>query len=382
MIRILIAGDFCPVGRTEKKIENGDFSTLFDGFNQLSKNTDYAVVNLECPVTDSSHTIEKTGPNLRFKNHKIFDALNYAGFHLLTLANNHILDYGVEGVIDTLHSAKDKGFEIIGAGMNKNDAAQPLIKEFSGSRVGFINIAENEFCAATKNSAGANVLNMPESIFEIERLKEQVDKIIIIYHGGREHYPLPTPEQRKRFRYFIDRGADAVIGHHTHCVSGYELYKNKPLIYSLGNFVFDYKPKYRKGPWTEGMSIILTLENKESDFSFELIPHFQGREENPSLRLMTGQEKEKFLRKIEDLSKDIINDEVFFRKWNQYLQTQERFYLSSLYVDNIYLRALFIKGILPISLLRKRHNRLLLNLMRCETHHEISKAILEKRWQE
>ena len=99
----------------------------------------------------------------------------------------------------------------------------------------------------------------------------------------REHYQLPTPEQRKRLRYFIDWGVDAIVAHHTHCFSGYEYYNNKPIVYSLGNFIFDYKSKYQKGLWTEGMSVILSLE--ADNFKVELIPHLQGRKEDSTLRI-------------------------------------------------------------------------------------------------
>ena len=81
---------------------------------------------------------------------------------------------------------------------------------------------------------------------DIQIAKEDNDLVIVIVHGGREHYQLPTPKQRERFRFYADAGADFVVGHHTHCYSGYEIYKGKPIFYSLGNFIFDYKKKYQR----------------------------------------------------------------------------------------------------------------------------------------
>ena len=147
-------------------------------------------------------------------------------------------------------------------------------------------------------------------------------------------------------------------------------------MYSLGNFTFDYKSKYQKGLWTEGMSVILSLE--ADNFKVELIPHLQGRKEDSTLRLLDGDEKIVFLQRVDELSGIIKNDDLFYSAWETYLKTQEENYLSGFYVKNIYLRALFMRGFLPISILKSKHNRLLLNLMRCETHHEISKSILEK----
>ena len=95
-----------------------------------------------------------------------------------------------------------------------------------------------------------------------------------------EHYQLPTPQQRRRLRYFIDSGVDAIVAHHTHCVSGYEYYDGKPIVYSVGNFIFDYKKKYQQGMWTEGMSVILILKDINSNFNLSLIPHTQGKKDD------------------------------------------------------------------------------------------------------
>src|SRR5690606_12073710 len=200
-----------------------------------------------------------------------------------------------------------------------------------GIKVGFINIAENEFCAATDTVPGANTFDLIDNLKEIERLRLKVDKIILIYHGGREHYQLPTPDQRKRFRFFIENGVDGIVAHHTHCVSGYEYYDGKPIVYSLGNFIFDYKKKYQKGIWTEGMSVILSLENKDDNFEIELIPHVQGREEDSTLHLLEGKEKELFMKKVENLSAIIQDDKKFSGEWQKYLNTQKTFNLRSMY---------------------------------------------------
>lgn len=374
-MKILIAGDYCPIGRTAESLKSGNFNEIFNGFENLVKEVDYSVVNFECPITKSNSKIIKTGPCIKTEDDNALNALKYAGFNLLTLANNHIQDYGKIGVLDTLKTIEEFGFDSVGAGKDKVAAAIPKIVKIKGNTIGFINIAENEFCAADVDYAGANTFDLIGNIKAIEKLKSEVDKIILIYHGGREHYQLPTPEQRKRFRFFIDCGVDAVVAHHTHCFSGYEYYNNKPIVYSLGNFIFDYKTKYQKGLWTEGMSVILKLVS--DNFTIELIPHLQGTKKNHTLQLLEGNDKAAFFTRIEILNNIIINDTLYFNEWRKYLLTQEKFYLASLYIKNFYLRALFMKGILPIALLKSRHNKLMLNLMRCEAHHEISKGILE-----
>lgn len=375
-LKILISGDYCPIGRTDKYLKEERYKELFNGFEVFSKSVDYSIVNFECPITKNDKKIQKTGPCLKTENLNSLKALQYAGFNMLTLANNHIQDYDEKGVLDTINYAKDFNFDVVGAGKNLEEAQKPFIKTIKDVKIGFINIAENEFCAATDSIAGAYTFDFINNTNTINDLKNKVDKIILIYHGGREHYQLPTPDQRKRFRYFIDLGVDAIIAHHTHCVSGYEFYQDKPIVYSLGNFVFDYKKKYQKGIWTEGMSVILNLANKESNFYIELIPYLQGREEDSTLKILKGQEKQNFINKVLKLSDIIIDDKLFKAEWEKYLFTQKSFYLSSLYIKNLYLRALFMKKILPVKLLNSRHNILAKNLISCEAHYEILKDIL------
>jgi len=378
-MKILISGDFCPIGRNVKLIQEARYGALFNGYEDIVSEVDYAIVNLECPITTSTAAIPKTGPSIKTENPKSLEALQYAGFNLLTLANNHIQDYGGKGVMDTIQNAKKYDFETVGAANNLENAKKPVIKNINKVKLGIINIAENEFCAATDEIPGAYTFDLIDNFKLIQETKSKVDKLILIYHGGREHYQIPTPEQRKRLRFFIENGVDAIVAHHTHCVSGYEYYQNKPIVYSLGNFIFDYKKKYQKGLWTEGMSVILKLENE--NFKLDFIPHFQGREMDSTLQLMNENEKDAFLNKIDELSQIIQNDELFMKNWNTYLDSQESFYLPNLHVKNFYLRALFLKKILPASLLRFKHNKLLLNLLRCETHYEISRDILTKEYE-
>lgn len=376
LLKILIAGDFCPIGRTEEYLKNENYKDLFNGYENLRNTVDYAIVNLECPITESPKKIKKSGPNIKSENLNSFTALKFAGFDLLTLANNHIQDFGEQGVINTIEYSKRKDFEIVGAGRNRDEASIPLIKEIKGVKIGIINIAENEFCAATDKTAGAYTFDLIDNFKLIQKTKKIVDKLILIFHGGREHYQLPTPNQRKNFRFFIDSGVDAIVAHHTHCFSGFEYYNDKPIVYSLGNFIFDYKKKYQKGLWTEGMSVVLSLE--QNDFKIELIPHYQGREKDSTLKILKNEQKKEFLKKISQLNNILQNEEKFQNNWEAYVKSQQKYYLPNLYIKNIFLRAAFMKGFLPISWLNFKHHILLLNLFRCETHSEISKNILNK----
>lgn len=377
-IKILIAGDYCPIGRNAMTIKNQDYSKLFGGFEKFSNEADLSIVNLECPITNSKTKLKKTGPNIKAS----FDSLKplkFAGFNLVTLANNHILDYGSQGLMDTMANCELEGISYVGAGKNNDEARKPFFTTIKNKKIAIINIAENEFCTTTDENYGANPLNVISNHYDIIKAKKTADYVIVISHGGREHYQLPSPQLKERYRYFIDSGADAVISHHTHCFSGYEYYMNKPIFYSLGNFIFDYKKKYQKGLWTQGFSVLLRLNNNDT-IDFELIPFNQGREENPSLVLMDELEQRIFNSKLEELNAIIKDEKLILSNWEKYIKSQMKAYKGNMFVQNKYIRALINKGILPDFFFHSsEHQYLLLNLLKCETHREIMIDVLTKK---
>ena len=372
--KILITGDFCPTGRNSQKIENNDYS-IFENFMSFLQESDFSITNLEAPLTFYESKIKKTGPNIK-GSPIAAKMLSSVGFNLVTMANNHILDYGKNGVEDTIKYCEQEKLNYVGAGKSLEKARIPYITTINNVKIGVLNFAENEFCAATKNSYGANPVNPINNFYDIKKTKEEVDILFVIVHGGREHYQLPTPQQRERYRFYINSGADIVVGHHTHCYSGYEIYNEKPIFYSLGNFIFDYKEKYQKGLWTQGYGIMFSLN--KNDIKFELIPYNQGRKENPQLKLLTEEEKNIFIKDIQRLNNIIINDDLFIEEWHKYLKIQQKNYKGMLLLQNIYIREAIKRGLLPpIFLHSKSHQILLLNLLRCESHREILTNILE-----
>jgi len=373
-ISVLITGDYCPIGRNEQKIANADYSFM-EPIKEISKKADLVITNLEAPVTASSNKLIKSGPNIKV-GEKALLPLTKAGFKLVTLANNHILDYSEAGLKDTISACEKNNIDWVGAGKNLGQARKPVIYNIKGKKIGILNFAENEFCAAKKNAYGANPINPITNYQDIQETKKKVDYLLVIAHGGREHYQLPTPKQRERYRFYADAGADAVIGHHSHCFSGYEIHNQVPIFYSLGNFIFDYKKKYQKGKWTQGFALTLNLGEK---IDFQLIPYFQGREANPDLTLLNEDEKIEFFKTINNLNESITNDEIFHQKWDTYIESQKRGYKGLLFIQNDYIRAAISRKLLPNWFFHsERHKTLLLNLLRCETHREIMSDVLEK----
>ena len=374
-IKLVITGDFCPIMRNTEKVEKMDISIFGDFFSKMNT-FDYCITNLEAPITSCNNKIKKTGPNLK-SSYNALKLLQKVGFNLVTLANNHILDYGEDGLIETISNLNELKIEFVGAGKSIQEARKPYIINKDGYSIGILNFAENEFCSASTNRAGANPVNIISNYYDIRNLKEKVDYVIVIVHGGREHYPLPPPKTRERYRFYADCGADLVVGHHTHCYSGYEKWNDSLIFYSLGNFIFDYKKKYRTGLWTEGFGLELDF-NSKGLYSFSLIPYYQGRKESPQLKLMEKQDSSIFFERIKELNEIIVSDELFFNSWNKHLKKERNFYLANLHIDNPYLRAGVIKGLIPHFPYNRNKELLFLNLFRCETHHELMINILSK----
>lgn len=372
-IKVLITGDYCPIGRNIASIENNDFSFI-EAFAPHVANSDFSITNLEAPITDSVKTISKSGPPIKAGKKSLLP-LKKIGFDLVTLANNHILDYTQAGVKSTIEQCKANNIAYVGAGENLKEARKLFKTTIKEKNIGILNFAENEFCAATQTTYGANPVNLINNHYDITNAKKEVDYLIVIAHGGREHYQLPTPATRERYRFYANSGADAIIGHHTHCCGGYEVINDVPIFYSLGNFIFDYKEKYQKGIWTEGYAVELILNEKKIDF--KLIPFYQGRKENKNLVLFNKQEKNKFDKKISEINSIILDDKLFFESWKNYIASQMKAYKGLMYIKNDYIRAAMTRGLIPkLYFVPHKFKVLLLNLFRCEVHNEIMKEVL------
>lgn len=365
-MNIIIAGDFCPHDRVATLMEYGKYSEIFEDVKSIIKKSDYSVVNFECPiVTDPNDLpIYKCGPNLRIKPNAI-ELIKYAGFKCVTLANNHFLDYGVGGVIATLRICDNAGIDRIGGGMDNKEASMIFYKEIDNKLIALINCCEHEFSIATEHSAGSNAFDPIKQYYAICEAHSKADYVIVITHGGHEGYPLPSPRMQETFRFFIDCGADVVINHHQHCYSGYEVYKDKPIFYGLGNFCFDYS-SIRNLDWNQGYMVELKIDK---NIDFVLWPYNQCNE-CPCVRLMDKEEKEIFFDNINKLNEVINAPLELARKHNEWMSESNKNYLIAFSpYSNRYFRGLCKLGIIP-SFLTKRRATVLLDYINCESHRE------------
>lgn len=371
-ITVVITGDYVPQFRVRDLLDKKVFNTSLEHVRSVIEDSNYSITNLESPIVSRfCNPIVKTGPNLKCEESAV-KALKYAGFDCVTLANNHFYDYGEAGVEDTLKACRDNGIDTVGGGKNLQEATQILYKEIEDKKIAIINVCEHEWSIASSIKGGSAPLDEVKNYYQIQEAREKADYVIVIVHGGTEHYNLPTPRMKKVYRFFIDAGADVVVNHHQHCYSGYEEYKGKYIFYGLGNFCFD-RGIQKRDFWNEGYLVKLKFS---SSIDFEIIPYVQCAEE-PTIDFNI--DKEEFFRKIEELNKLIADDDLLEKSFEKLVRQKEKGYVVSFEpYSNRYLKALRYRGLLP-SLLPRFWYRYLLAIFRCEAHRDIVLRILEKK---
>lgn len=376
---IIIAGDYCPQKRVATLITEGQFETLYSGVKRIVSESDYSLVNFECPVaTDETAPIVKCGPSLKCDT-KGVEALSYCGFKAVTLANNHFRDYGNKGVLSTLDELDKRGIDHVGGGRNINEASTILYKNLKGRTYAFVNCCEHEFSIATDSRPGSNPLNIINQYRTINEAKGQADYVIVIVHGGAEGCQYPSPRMQKTYHFFIEVGADAVINHHQHCYSGYEYYLGKPICYGLGNFSFDsIFPVHEMdsslhSSWNEGYMVRLSFD--DSLIEIEALPYIQAFKE-PGTIMLDGNELSEFERRLQllnDCIKDPSMAEAMYNKWVDSNSDWHRIIFEPWGKGWRILRK---KGWLP-SLVSKQKWLSLADYIMCESHHDRIKRIFD-----
>lgn len=210
--------------------------------------SDLLVVNTENPFTSSSNALK---PDVPLKaSPEYIDLINGTNYTVLSAnANNHVFDYGIEGMQDSIKNLDSKNIAHIGAGDNKAQATQPFTMEKNGHKITVFNYMDGENFAeysdevmpkATDNTPGYSAWDDTQSPQQIKQARENGSDFIIVYmHYGNEYSRSPNENQKEISHKAIDAGADTVVGSHAHVTQGMEVYNGKPIFYNLGNFIFD-----------------------------------------------------------------------------------------------------------------------------------------------
>ena len=252
-IKLFFGGDIAVAEKIKKQPISKEI--LF-----FLKNHDKVFFNWEAPIINNkSKPIIKAGPSIY--QHNGFDQFFNTGLNFVfSTANNHIFDYGKEGLENTLKTLDFYKIPHFGSGLNYNDAYSPFIFEKGNIKVAVLGVAENQFGAIKPflgNDSGYAWFKHPEVLNKIKEIKEKANFLVIYIHAGLEMCDYPLPEWRMEYKKFIAYGADLVIGSHPHVIQGNEEYKGKKIYYSLGNFFFNSSNKDKR--WHQSMGLSCTF---------------------------------------------------------------------------------------------------------------------------
>jgi poly-gamma-glutamate synthesis protein (capsule biosynthesis protein) len=372
-MRLLIAGDLVPTQSNIDLFNNGDIVALLGNeLCELWDTVDVRCFNLEVPIINKAKPIPKCGPNLISPVGTI-KGIKKLNPSLITLANNHILDQDKDGLISTRELLNECDIPFVGVGNNLSDANRPYFFVKDGIRIGIYACAENEFSIATNESPGANPFDPLESLDHIQGLKNKCDYVIVLYHGGKEHYRYPSPYLQKASRKMVEKGADLIVCQHSHCVGCYEKYKDSTIIYGQGNFIFNMRDD---DFWNTGLLVKVNIKDK---FDIEYIPILRT---GKGTSLATGEAAEKVLSEFEQRSQEILKEGFVEQRYKDFsLNNIDNYLRKFLGFGKWYSRIerRIFKGYLLSRKSNKEYLLAIQNFIECEAHRELVLAGLKEK---
>lgn len=375
-MNIIIGADFVPTKTNEKFFMEGNIEQVISQELIQILLTKYKIFNLEVPLTDKLTPINKCGPNL-IASTKCIALYKKLHVDLLTLANNHILDQGEQGLNNTIKVLDDAKINYVGAGKNLEIAKKPFYFDIFDKKIGIYACTEHEFSIASDKNGGANPVDLLSCFDEVISVKSQCDYLIVLYHGGKEHYRYPSPNLQKICRKMIECGSDLVVCQHSHCIGCEEKYMGGTIVYGQGNFLFDYsESKY----WETS----LLIEVKE-DFTIDYIPLKKNKN---AVRLANNIESEQILKEFYGRSEEIKNETFVEEAYRKFADASIKDYLVNFsgLGSNLFFRGLnklshneFSKWFVN-KLFSKSKLLSILNHIECEAHRELIIEGLKNRY--
>lgn len=373
-MNILIGGDVAPTKTNEDLFKDGNTIELLGSeLHSIWKNSDIRIFNLETPLLDNEDPINKHGPNLIASTSTIKGIVALKP-SLITLANNHILDQGITGLESTVNLLSRYTIPFVGIGNNLDNVLHSYILKINGMKVGVYACTEHEFTIAEKENPGANPFDPLESLDHISRLKSKTDFVIVLYHGGKEHYRYPSPYLQKVCRKIAEKGANLIVCQHSHCVGCFEKYNDATIIYGQGNFIFD-----RSNSEFWKTSLLINIEFENSGYYIDYIPILK---DGNKVRLAKGNQAEKILNEFKKRSSEIKQENFLEKKYVEFAEENLFTYLRNFSglgkwvsrIDRLVFNHFFLKRIYG-----KQKMLAIQNYIECEAHRELFLAGLKGR---
>lgn len=375
MATIVIGADICPIEDNRPYFKGGDARNLFNDLLPEFAAADLTIANLECPLIKKPSPIFKTGPVFG-EDGDCINGIREAGIDILNLANNHILDHGAAGLENTLRVCGNAGIATVGAGEDLSSARRILVRKLGNIRAGILAVAENEFSIATRDSWGANPLDLIDFVRNVDSRKDDFDYLIVLLHGSDE-FLVPTPRIKDTCHFMIEMGANAVIVQHPHCLGGYEQYRDGHIVYGQGALVMDEAIYRSSGTFHEGFLVRLHISDTGSS-DMDIVPFTQSNP-IPGARRMTVERDRQFLRSLEERSLAVRDDAYVEQQWIEFCETNKQSYLGTVLGHGGIMRRLNTGGWLVKLFYGKSKLLGVRNVVCCETHQEALKTIFDHR---
>jgi poly-gamma-glutamate synthesis protein (capsule biosynthesis protein) len=268
-----------------------DYNWAFADMKEY-RQADVAMVNLENPLTDATTPLPDKQFNFKADPESV-EVLSNGGVDIVTLANNHAMDYEASGLMETLETLDQAGIHHIGAGRDIKEARRPEILEVKGQRIAYLGYYDADLHAADMTTAGTNSTRKDRIAEDIRAIRKQVDWIVVNYHWGEELAEYPADLQIQLAHHTIDVGADLVVGHHPHVLQGAEIYKGRPIAYSLGNFIFGGNSR------SDYDTAVLKVALRDKQMKVEFLP-VEVTQYQP--RIVSGDRGEQILNQLRERS--------------------------------------------------------------------------------
>ncbi|MGY5862940.1 MAG: CapA family protein [Candidatus Thorarchaeota archaeon] len=383
---LLFLGDLCPAGIVEDVLLNQSSEEVFGQLLDEIASADLTFFNLEAPLTSESTPAIKAGPYLR-AGPEVAKELSRAGLDVACLANNHIMDFGLPGLLSTLDALKRESIIAIGAGLSSEEACVHEVVDASASaRVGVINSAEAEEAAASPTAGGACDHSLHDILRKPPDRRVKADTLVAILHGGKEYSIFPPPHTYKLYNQAAEY-SQLVIGHHPHVPQGISVRNQGLIVYSLGNLLFDAS-YLSPHPLAEIGFAIRTEHNQEILLSARLIPY--KIQNGTHIKVMHGEEKVSFFKTLRKLATLVISPERVRERWDALAvssardQTLPLLAVRALSASTKGSVSLWLKNILQITLFslarfgkHRKDAAILRNKIATETHRELLIRMLD-----
>jgi hypothetical protein len=295
-LSLIVVGDIMLAGRARRRVKEHGRDYPFGAVLPILQRAPIVLGNLEGPLAQKAQKLDR---NFSYRvKPKLASSLLRAGINVVTLANNHLVDCGREGVLETLNALCVAGVTPLGAAANEQAAHEPVIREAGGVRIGLLAYYWNRRCAATASLPGSAMGVFEELETDICKLRRQVDRVVVTFHWGRPYKPEPSPRARAKALFAIDCGAHAVVGHHPHIVQAFEIYRRCPIFYSIGNFAFG-----SGNSRAEGLMLGFRFEDARTVVNvYPLYVKNRDPRVNYQPKLLRGSAAERMLRRLIEIS--------------------------------------------------------------------------------